>query len=133
MIRAVRYSEGGGGRAQAVVGAAQQKKKKKKSKRRCQRAHLRRRFSVSARRMTATHGVVCVRVGMCQVCVSQEVDGSGEGVNIRREDLGGVLRACRRRSDVPAVVQEMGGQHGDEDVLPVHGEEQGSGAVGTRS
>lgn len=70
---------------------------------------------------------------MCQVCVNQEVDGNGEGVNIRREDLGGVLRVCRGRSDVPAVVQEMWGQHGDEDVLPVHGEEQGSGAVGTCS
>lgn len=37
--------------------------------------------------------------------------------------LGGVL---------PAVVQEVRGKHRDEDVLPVHWEEQGGGGVDTR-
>lgn len=33
---------------------------------------------------------------------------------------------------LPAVVQEVRGEHRDEDVLPVHREEQGSGGVHTR-
>lgn len=39
--------------------------------------------------------------------MNQEVDGNGEGVNIRREDLGGVLsvwEAVRRTSSSPGDV-----------------------------
>ena len=44
------------------------------------------------------------------------------------------LCVCFKRcSVIPAVVQKMRGQHGDEDVLPVHGQEQSSRAVDTCS
>lgn len=45
-----------------------------------------------------------------------------------------VFAACvlQRWSALPAVVQKMRGQHGDEDVLPVHRKEQSGGAVDTR-
>lgn len=49
--------------------------------------------------------------------------------------LAGTGRAGPGRSVcgvLPAVVQEVRGKHGDEDVLPVHREEQGGGGVDTR-
>lgn len=99
--------------------------------------------------MTSAHGVVCASVCLVCVCVwSGEEDGKlerrgkaetaaagreGEGVNINHDDPGG--RVCafflQSRSVLPAVVQKMRGQHGDEDVLPVHREEQSSRSVDT--
>lgn len=56
-----------------------------------------------------------------------------EAVNINHDDPDGVrVGVFHRWSAVPAVVQKMRGQHGDEDVLPVHRKEQSSRTVDTR-
>ena len=60
----------------------------------------------------------------------------GGGVNIHHEDPDGIrvcMRVFQRWSDLPAVVQKMRGQHGDEDVLPVHRKEQSSRTMDTCS
>lgn len=118
------------GRTDAIVGAAQQK-----SERRCQHVYLHVCAEALASALDAwqQHMAWCVFMSVRARCACES--GSrwkGRGC---KDSPGrcGVSRMCRRRLDVPAVVQEMWGQHGDEDVLPVHGEEQGSSTVGTCS